>query len=283
MCSTCHNEQAWPERYSVASVVFPSGKTVSFGGQDADGNFVADDSNLCIECHQGRESTTSVNNALRGKDADVVDAKLSFKNIHYFGAGATLFGGDVQGAYQYEGKTYFGQNMHADEAGKMNKCKDCHDVHALEPKVEACETCHSTTDPKTIRETDVDYDGDGDVTEGISGEVETLSAALYAEVQKYAETAGMPLVYDSHSNPYFFADADKDGKADTKDGAAVRYNGFWTPRLLKAAFNYQFSQKDPGVYVHNNKYIIQVLIDSIEDLGGDISTYTRPEVPPPPQ
>jgi hypothetical protein len=283
MCSTCHNEEAWPERYGVASVTFPSGRTVSFGGKDADGAFVADDSNLCILCHMGRESTTSVNNALRGKDLDTVDSKISFKNIHYFAAGATLFGSETMGAYQYEGKEYVGMNMHADEAGKMNKCQDCHDVHALEPKVEACETCHDTTDPKAIRETDVDYDGDGDVTEGMSGEIATLSEALLAEIQKYAEaTSATPLVYDSHSHPYFFVDADKDGVADEKDGAAVRYNAF-TPRLLKAAFNYQYSQKDPGAYVHNPKYVIQFLIDSIEDLGGDISTYTRPEVPAPAQ
>ena len=42
-CSTCHDEANWPNRYAVASVTFPSGKTVSFGGKDADGNFVADD------------------------------------------------------------------------------------------------------------------------------------------------------------------------------------------------------------------------------------------------
>lgn len=263
LCTTCHNQAAWPERYAVKSVVFPSGKTVSFGGKDADGNFVADDSNLCISCHQGRESTTSVNNALKGKDADVVDAKIRFKNIHYFAAGATLFGGDVQGAYQYEGKTYVGQNMHASDDGKMNKCKDCHDVHALEPKVEACETCHDTQDPTTIRETDVDYDGDGDVTEGVKGEVDTLAEALYAQLQTYAAANGGAIEYKPSAYPYFFG---ADGK-----GYAT-----WTPKLLKAAFNYQYSQKDPGVYVHNNKYIIQILIDSIEDLGGNVSTYTRP-------
>ncbi|HET7144555.1 MAG TPA: hypothetical protein VFI68_11090, partial [Anaerolineales bacterium] len=152
MCTTCHDDTNFPNRYEVASVVFPSGATLSLGGKDADGAFVADDSNLCIECHQGRESTLSVNNALKGKETDVVDAKISFKNIHYLGAGATLFGNDAKGAYQYEGKEYVGQNMHASEEGKMNKCKDCHDVHALEPKVETCETCHDTTDPKAIRE-----------------------------------------------------------------------------------------------------------------------------------
>ncbi len=68
MCSTCHDEaQEFPARYTVASVVFPSGKTVSFGGKDADGKFIADDSNLCILCHQGRESTLSVNNCAEGQ------------------------------------------------------------------------------------------------------------------------------------------------------------------------------------------------------------------------
>ncbi len=269
LCSTCHNTEAFPERYAVASVVFPSGKTVSFGGKDADGNFVADDANLCISCHMGRESTTSVNAALKGKDTDTVDAKIRFKNIHYFAAGATIFGGDVQGAYQYEGKAYVGQNMHASEEGKMNKCQDCHDVHALEPKVESCETCHETTDPTAIRgAATADYDGDGDVAEGVKGEVDTLAEALFAQLQVYAAANGGAIDYKSGAYPYFFG---ADGKAYAT----------WTPRLLRAAFNYQYSQKDGGGYIHNSKYIVQILIDSIEDLGGDVSTYTRPEVPAP--
>jgi len=262
-CSTCHNDEAWPERYVIASVTFPSGKTVSLGGKDADGKFIADDGNLCITCHMGRESTTSMNNALRGKDVDTVDASVRFKNIHYFAAGATLFGGDTLGAYQYEGKTYVGQNMHADPAGKANKCQDCHDVHALEPKTESCETCHDTTDPYAIRESDVDYDGDGDVTEGIKGEIDTLTEALYAQIQTYAAANGGEITYNSSAYPYYFG---ADGKAYAT----------WTPRLVKAAFNYQYAQKDTGAFVHNPKYIIQILIDSIEDLGGNVSTYTRP-------
>ena len=263
MCTTCHTDPGGGERYAVNSVMFPSGKTVSFGGQDADGNFLPDDSNLCISCHQGRESTTSMNNALRGKEPDTVDEKIRFKNIHYFAAGATIFGADVQGAYLYEGKEYAGQNLHASDEGKMNKCKDCHDVHALAPKVETCETCHDTTDPTTIRRSDIDFDGDGDVTEGIKGEIDTLGEALYAEIQKYAEAHGGSIEYDTVAYPYFFG-------ADGKAYAA------WTPNLVKAAFNYQYIHKDPGNYVHNPKFVIQFLIDSIESLGGDVSKYTRP-------
>ncbi|HMB23956.1 MAG TPA: hypothetical protein VKP08_14035, partial [Anaerolineales bacterium] len=70
--------------------------------------------------------------------------------------------------------------------------------------------------------------------------------------------------------------------ADVDDkGASVNFSGNWTPRLLEAAYNYQYTQKDPGAFVHNPKYVIQFLIDSIADLGGDVSKYTRPEVPAP--
>lgn len=267
-CSTCHNEEAFPELYPVASVTFPSGKAVSFGGQDADGNFVADEGNLCLQCHQGRSSTATVNRALGTKELDTPDPSIRFSNIHYFAAGATLFGNDVQGAYTYEGKEYVGKNLHAEPedatgAGKANKCQDCHNVHALEVKTDGCETCHGTNDPNAIRESDVDYDGDGDVTEGIKGEIDTLTEALYAAMQAYSESIGNPITYDSHAYPYFFG---ADGKG---------YAG-WTPRLLKASFNYQYALKDPGAFAHNPMFVIQFLYDSIEDLGGDVSTYTRP-------
>lgn len=280
MCSTCHNEEAWPERYAIASVTFPSGKTASFA-KDADGKNIADDANLCLLCHQGRESSTSVNNALKGKEDDVVDAGISFKNIHYLGAGATLFGADAAGAYQYAGMDYVGQNTHAAEEGAFNKCTECHDVHALQLKLDTCEGCHGTTDVEAIRMNAPDYDGDGDTTEGVYGEIETLAAKLYELIQAYAETtAGTPLVYDSHSYPYFFVDADKNGEADRNDqGALVRYASF-TPRLLRAVYNYQYVQKDPGAFAHNPKYVVQFLIDSIADLGGDVTMYTRPEVAP---
>jgi len=59
---------------------------------------------------------------------------------------------------------------------------------------------------------------------------------------------------------------DGDGEADKNaEGASVGYNT-WTPRLLKAAYNYQYSQKDPGAYVHNGLYVMQALYDSIADL-----------------
>ena len=36
--------------------------------------------------------------------------------------------------------------------------------------------------------------------------------------------------------------------------------------LARAAYNYQYTQKDPGGFAHNNKYIGQALYDNLADL-----------------
>lgn len=269
MCSTCHNEEEWPALYGVDTVTFPSGARLTFGEGKA--------ANLCIECHQGRSSTPTVNRTLGDRPADTVDETISFANIHYFAAGATLFGNDAQGAYQFDGKEYVGQHPHVADAGF--DCSSCHDVHALEIKVESCAVCHGkasdVTDPDTYRIDETDWDGDGDVTEGVKAEIATFGERLYAGIQAYAKDKGTPIVYNSLSHPYFFVDADEDGVADSTADGAVRYNAF-TPNLMKAAFNYQYWQKDPGNFAHNAKYMLQILYDSIQAVGGDVAGLTRP-------
>ncbi|MBA7653043.1 hypothetical protein ES703_60884 [subsurface metagenome] len=44
--------------------------------------------------------------------------------------------------------------------------------------------------------------------------------------------------------------------------------------LLKAAYNYQLSKKEPHGYIHNSLYIAELLVDSIESLGGNVAIYT---------
>ena len=68
----------------------------------------------------------------------------------------------------------------------------------------------------------------------------------------------------------------KSAHADQNDtGASIGYTN-WTPRLLKAAYNYQYSQKDPGAFAHNGQYVIQILFDSLKDVGASTSGMTRP-------
>ena len=256
LCTTCHDSLPEFTRYAVDEVKFPSGAEASFGeGEDA---------NLCINCHQGRESTVSVNARIASaavESDDVVSSGLSFRNIHYFAAGATLFGNDVQGAYQYDDQSYLGQFAHATG---YSDCTQCHDAHELDVKVDECGMCHGSGDPATYRMGGADFDGDGDTKEGIAGEIDTLATAIYASMQEYAsDVLGGSIVYDAHSYPYWF------------DDTGARY-GSWTARLLKAAFNYHYLQKDPGAFAHNGKYMIQVLYDTLADLGADVSGLVRP-------
>jgi hypothetical protein len=230
--------------------------------------------NICLECHQGRQSTVSVSKALTGLEPDTVSDKVRFLNVHYFAAGATLFGTDVKGAYEYDGETYLGRNQHVQG---FNTCINCHSAHELKVQVDACTACHPTVkaeeDLIKIRMSTTDYDGDGDTAEGMYGEVATLEEALYAAIQDYAKTkAGTAIVYSASAYPYYFADANGNGQIDEGEGSYAT----WTPRLLKAAYNYQYAQKDPGDFAHNGKYVIQFLYDSIEDLGGDVAKFTRP-------
>jgi len=267
-CSTCHNEAAWPARYEVTEVEFPSGKAVGYETTD---------SNICLFCHQGRQSKVQVDKAVAGKEPDVVAEGLRFINAHYLGIGAIWFGTDVQGFYEYDGKTYLGANQHVPVDGKAG-CVGCHDVHTGAPKEETCKACHGDVAVDDIRmpSSAADYNGNGDVAEGIRNEYRELRNALYTEIQAYAKTtAGTGVTYNPDAYPYWFVDADGDDEADVVDGKTTSFSQ-WTPRLLKAAYNFNFLRKNPGAGAHNAKYAIQIIFDSIEDLGGDVSKFTRP-------
>ena len=268
-CATCHDDLTTFTRFESDSVKFPNGASLDTGFSD---------SNLCINCHQGRESTVSVNKAIEavGVGDDEVSDSLSFRNPHYFAAGATLFGSEAEGAYQYADKEYIGRNKHV---SAFSSCVQCHDTHALSVRIEACGTCHAgvTTeeDLKNIRLTPDDFDGDGNTTEGLAGEVSTMQDALLVAIQVYAQdTVGVGIAYSAESYPYFFTDANGNGEVDDGETSYVT----WTPRLLRAAYNYQWVEKDPGAFAHNGKYILQVLYDSLSDIGGPdaVSDMIRP-------
>jgi hypothetical protein len=283
-CATCHEQVGddW-ELYVVNEVEMPSGAVVSFGEEDP--------SNMCLNCHQGRQSTDSVNSVIARADVgpDESSEDIRFQNPHYFAAGATMFGAEARGGYQYDGMEYAGQYEHA---RRVDTCTGCHTAHSLENRIEqVCVECHegveTSEDLREIRWTDeddvelIDYDGDGDATEPIADEITTLYTALFDEIQTYtAETVGTPLVYDAHSYPYWFIDTDGDGETDADEANYGNQYNQWTPTLLRAAYNYQYSSSDSGGYAHNADYILQLLYDSLEDIGGDdaVADFTRPPV-----
>jgi len=277
LCTTCHTTP--PAVRQSGPIEFPSGVSVDLG----------DNSNLCMACHQGRESKVSVDRKIAGGSGP-----YSFTNIHYFPAAATFFGGVVHGGYEYPGKVYAGQNPFPNHLGKFDTCVKCHmgtmgvdpnNGHNVKsPNPADCVGCHGQDisqpypggDPANFMFTGIrpgnipDLDADGNVAESLQSEILGLEAALYKQIRAFGFAIGDPVVYDSHSYPYWFKDTNGNGVKDPSETG--RYN--FTANMLKAAYNYQMSQKEPCGYIHNHRYVAQLLVDSIGDLGGSIAPYT---------
>jgi hypothetical protein len=257
-CIACHNDKT----VHLTSVTFPSGVTVRDQGADA----------RCMTCHQGVESAKSVNAKLAGIGDDAVTPKLEFINVHYAAAGATLFGNVAQVGYQYGGKTYAGRFQHREPYAR---CTGCHELHTVAVKVTACTACHKEVTDKAslhkLRVSKADYDGNGDASEGVGQEIDTLRGKLLAAIMDYAKTvAGKPIVYHAEAYPYFFVDTNGNGVPDKDETKFPNRYKAWTPRLMKAAYNYQFVTKDPGAFAHNPTYAIELLQDSLGDLGAKV-------------
>jgi hypothetical protein len=265
-CTTCHENFEDYALYQTDEVKFPSGAVLTFGeGVPA---------NICLNCHQGRESTVSVDAAIAraGVGDDEASPDLGFRNVHYFAAGATLFGSEAMGIYQYEGKEYAGRFMHVPD---MDTCAACHEQHQLTVRVDQCTACHGEFEEvRDIRMMSADWDGDA-ADEGVHGELVTLSDLLLAAIQTYGrDVVGAPIAYNPVAYPYWFGDANDNGTVDEGEEGYAN----WTPSLLRAAYNYQYSQKDPGAFAHNAVYVAQALYDSLEAIGGAdaVAGLTRP-------
>ena len=108
-----------------------------------------------------------------------------------------------------------------------------------------------------------------------------FAARLYAAIQAYcaaaADSAPPPsgasyCAYDAAVYPYWYKDTNKNRVVDPGETTAMKFDS----KSLRAAYNYQYYRKEPGAWAHNNKYFVQILFDSIEDLGGDTTGLTRP-------
>ncbi len=263
-CASCHTEEA----HKLDTVSFPSGVDVSGLGSSA----------TCMVCHQGRQSDEQVKARVDGKPVDEISEELAFLNIHYAASAATMLGSEARPGYQYEGRSYAGRFMHVPGA---DTCVACHEAHSTTVETEGCVACHTgVEDMRDIRTQHRDFAGTGDRSGGIHSEIVGLKEQLLDAIKLYAEdVAGTPIAY-ANSFPYFFADPD--GTGELAEDQITRDNRYqsWTPRLLKAAYNYQVALKDPGGYVHNPRYMLQILHDSLADLADvlelDVSHISRP-------
>lgn len=300
-CGTCHTNGESPEFGNgnltsantlwedgqLATVTFPSGAVLNLG----------DDSNMCMGCHMGRKSKADVDGYTPGSNFGSV-------NPHYLAAAAVLFGSDAHGGYEYATKVYDGQNNFGGMMPAFTTCTTCHmsgngkSTHQLvKPAVNDCLGCHGgdpsqpafpNVDATNFKFSGIrspanttDYNGNGNTTESLKSEIRALEADLLADIMAYAaDPAGlnMPVVYDDATYPYWFNDTNANGIVDAGENSfSNAYTAFDTA-MIRAAYNYTFSLKEPHGYIHHPDYIAQLLIDSMEDLGTDIVArgYVRP-------
>lgn len=262
-CDACHDANA----EALTTITFPSGETVT--PTDAT-------TATCGQCHQGRESGASqlAKIAAAGldgsEDKDTVTCypandnasagdlctPITFRNVHYAAAAATIFGGLSKVGVEYDGVTYPGKTTHP-----VSDCTGCHNQHSSAIDVGRnganCLPCHQFTKDQEFGT----LPGQATVANAL--------ALLLAGIQEYAENHPDAdcITYDGASYPYWFADDDCDGGADSSYTT-------WTPRLVKAAYNYQVGLKDAGAWAHNKPYILAILASSLADLG--LSGYLNP-------
>lgn len=250
-CATCHD----PGLAGVTEIRLPSGVRHPVTPGEAS----------CLTCHQGLAAGTTVTAAVADGADDTPDPGLGVVSPHYAVGAAIWLGGYGGGGYHYPGKTYSGRFFHA---RPVASCVSCHDPHSLRVSETTCLTCHEQGRPQDIRISRQSHDGSGDLNKGIHADIAANAARLQKLVGAYAaQVAGTALVHDGGRYPYFFADANGDGRPDEADGRPVAYAS-WTPRLVKAVYNWQFVTADPGAFAHNPHYALELLYDSAEDLAG---------------
>ncbi len=203
-------------------------------------------------------------------DQDQVITGIDVVNPHYMAAGPMLF--SMKG-FEFKNKTYSnGINLH-----QLILCTGCHMANSNSDSlgghtfnvtheglmnVEACQGCHpGLNDFETFRLFDRDMDGDGSI-ETTKEEIEGLKKLIISEFQK----AG--IYYNPNIYPYFF-------NVPSPQIFPNRVTT-WKESQLEAAFNLLFVDKEPGAYVHNFRYAVQLLRDSYEALTGSPPAGIRP-------
>ena len=288
-CKTCHVDYSWKRRAIAAVTVTyansgaTSTETVSYPDSG--------ESNICLNCHTGRES----GNIVKNLPATTNFTNKGFENSHYLTAGGTLFGktgytnfsAEGGGTRNYtlvdfngDGITDFkhdliGRTAAGTRTGK-GPCVDCHMTNSAnhrfspvtqdgEGKVTAvvstvCVNCHIVGTP---------YELTAAVVNGQKDQFADALKALNAQL----EARGF---YFFEKNPYFFnSAAGTAAVTNWVDASDSSLNGRLTgEQNMGAAFNYNLLKHDPGAYAHNRFYTKRLIYDAIDWLDDHTMNYS---------
>ena len=263
-CFTCHDPHTTGDfaLRTNAPGKLASGESYNFG-----------DGNLCANCHQARRD------AMDAVAANPADAAVASHYGAHHGPQADILAG--ANAYEYPGKSYT-STMHS--VVIKDGCVQCHmalpearysmnpeigghsfsiagEVHEAEKaNTSGCIACHA--DIKQVAGQEIfnitakaDYDNDGKA-EPVQTEVKGL-------LEYFVNGSGSGLLQQL-SPPMYKADGS--------------WNTVKAPRTqdqMAALYNHKMILEDRSLGVHNTKYIVQLLYDSIEALNPRIDTSSR--------
>ena len=300
-CTSCHNADtaSYASGVTIDTSGFTPGdnpatyKRIADGGAGTHISLTVGREGICIRCHAPRSSdgAIKVNAWVYGMTLDTAytsastytfaqypanntatpagkvssnQNRASAVTFHYVPVLATFYGNDAKEGFQYQTNpdgnalSYVGKN---NLMSGYDTCIKCHNPHTTEVQPAKCVSCHAgvstVADYRNIRSTTSDYDGDGNISEGMYNEVEGVKAKLYAVIQNYA----------SLQRPIVFSPATSSTAPWRRGDDTTKVYDKFTPRLIKALYNYHLAYRETGAYVHNSKYIVQLMYDSIKDLN----------------
>jgi hypothetical protein len=249
--------------------------------------------NLCLFCHQGRESgyTVYLNITSNGVDPytnpnQVIKggSGISFQNPHYLESGAILWSKNNWEFLTVSGNPTPNKYSNGIPEHQKTNCAGCHmgeasandfeGGHTWRPRIEVCQECHGST-IKSFRDikAKADYNGNG-VVESAFAEIGTVNdsvlgtpnSGLFGQLVLALQAKGIWYNPNGGGGTYFFTGPDFN----------TAYTA-WTTNTLTASFNLAFLYKAGGcAYVHNVFYAAQILQDSIKAVNGPTKPWVRP-------
>ncbi len=282
-CNACHINYSYALRSANQVKAKYTGGEVTYSNVGT--------SNLCLNCHVGRESGASViaMNNYTG---------VPFVNSHYLAAGGIVFG---KIGFEYAGRVYsdpavynhryIGTNdSRGNSAAESTKgpCVGCHlanktqpgEKHTLKPYIvtgaslsPTCTTsgCHDVATDRTLI----------DVTWKPRYKAALLALKYYLANNQYRK------LYYNSSNPYFFIDSDGDGVLSAAESVMTNAQWKWysvggaeadrsvsAKNNMGAAFNYNLLIHDKGGVAHNSYYTRRLIYDAIDWLDDNNMNYS---------
>ncbi len=287
-CNGCHTDNKGTLRNPGAITVTYYGDAQALADFTTTGSSPvtypdAKGSNICISCHTGRESGSSIKASTR-----TFTAGTSFINSHYLTAGGTVFAETgytyytSTGAFNYANPSYYAHDKigldatAAPNTGTNGPCVGCH----------MTSTADATTNYGSHRFLPYAKDANGVITTLTttvcanchSGQYSMTATALEHQstlFQNALEALKMLMAakgfYYSTAYPYWYSNAA--GTAAATSWGTTKANGQQT---MGAAFNYNLFKHDPGAYAHNRYYAKRLIYDSIDWMDDQTLNHSTP-------